>query len=370
MHDRLPRQDHTVRQTSARVFRRVVCPTRPLTSRTVSKTQVQSGRSGYEQMVLAEGRIPAADLTGGRRVPGSRGASGIRRVPGGRGIRSVRGVRALAVIALAVACASCGSGSGVPDGSTGTPGESGPGTASDATAMTPPEALADAADPGATPRSSGNVLPTDPSNAPPADGRPADSRPTNGPPAAAPARGAVIRVDPWRDGTDSRASDAPEPATDSDFCRGSVTSPRSDAYRCFHGSAIRDPCFADPADGSQYMCVPDEGTSWIRLRGVAGSDPNPGGHPDRVFWVQLGNGAECKASSGAGPTALPGYQSWAGSCTGGPWTMQRLTWRIADETPQGTEFPLLPAPENNQLLAAVETAEGHVERFPVATAYR
>lgn len=183
--------------------------------------------------------------------------------------------------------------------------------------------------------------------------------------------GTVVRVDPWRDGTADAAPDAPDPAGASDSCIGSVTSPRPDAFRCFAAHAIRDPCFVDPADSSRYLCVPDQGTAWIRLRGVAGVEPNPPGQPDQVFWARLANGAECKGATGAGPEGLPGYGTWAGTCTGGPWATQRLIWRIADGTPSGVDFPLLPtAAGDGHWLAAVETTEGHVERLPVTAAYR
>lgn len=275
-------------------------------------------------------------------------------------------VQTAAALLLAAVCTACASGPGDLSDSAGSQGDSASGAASSG----PASDVADhpgtgdpdeAGDPAAGTRA--------PTTLESSNLRPSGAGDTKQQPGTA--AGSVVRVDPWRDGTEAAAHDAPEPAADSDSCRGSVTSPRADAFRCFHGSAIRDPCFVDPADATNYLCVPDEGTSWTRLRGLPASDPNPPGRVDRVFWATLTNGAECKAASGAGPTGLPGYQAWAGSCTGGPWTMQWLTWRVADDTPQGTEFPLLPGSgDASQWVAAVETTEGHVERVPVKVAYR
>ena len=270
-------------------------------------------------------------------------------------------------VALVAACAACIPGSADWRGSTDAP--SGAVARGDADAIDDP-----GPDDLATGPATGRTSPPGDAATTPAATTPGAAASTPGEVATTPGdtgAGTVLRVDPWRDGSADGAKDVQDPAGSSDSCIGSVTTPRADAFRCFTANAIRDPCFADPADPSRYLCVPEEGTTWIRLVGVASTEPNPPGHPDRVFWARLANGAECKGASGAGPQGLPGYESWAGTCTGGPWETQRLIWRIADGTSQGAEFPLLPAPgDAGQWLAAVETAQGHVERLPVTTAYR
>ena len=97
-----------------------------------------------------------------------------------------------------------------------------------------------------------------------------------------------------------------------DVARGScfstsVAAPGADAYRCFAGNKILDPCFA-PADtspgqaGVQVACV---ATPWSRALALTLTQPlpKPAGPKEaaRPWAFQLGNGARCVASTGTVP---------------------------------------------------------------------
>jgi hypothetical protein len=177
-------------------------------------------------------------------------------------------------------------------------------------------------------------------------------------------------VDPWHDGSAAKATAQAAPAGSD--CIPSELAPRRDGYRCFVGSEIHDPCFADPAGDGAYACAPPAiGGSWTRFTGLARDSGDATGTPGRtdIFLVKLADGATCARHSGSGPAGVPGYPFWVGFCTGGPLGSDGI-WRIGDGMSAAANFPLYPTSDPNAWTAAVETSPGHVERLPVTLAWR
>jgi hypothetical protein len=83
---------------------------------------------------------------------------------------------------------------------------------------------------------------------------------------------------------------------------GSLAIDRPDAYRCFRGNAILDPCFASPAQRDWVACVPRPWTHEVLRLNLTGRLPaaQVGSHAARAPWaVQVAGGATCTASTGA-----------------------------------------------------------------------
>jgi hypothetical protein len=175
----------------------------------------------------------------------------------------------------------------------------------------------------------------------------------------------IIRtVDPWHDGTAAKA--VVSAAGSGASCSVSEIAPRRDAFRCF-AESILDPCFANPAKNTEYLCAPLTLTGkWTRLTGAPrdGGFVNPGTPGQTgIFLAKLANGADCRRSTGAGPNGVPGYPYWAGGCNG-------QVWRVADGMADGSTYPLFATGETGQWAAAVETSPRVVKRLPVTEAWR
>jgi hypothetical protein len=87
---------------------------------------------------------------------------------------------------------------------------------------------------------------------------------------------------------------------------GSIADPRSDAWRCFIGNSIADPCFADPAVASWVLCPEDGtpfGTTVVRLalakalpKNLANKSSPGAGNP---WTIKLAGGTVCTFLTGA-----------------------------------------------------------------------
>lgn len=83
----------------------------------------------------------------------------------------------------------------------------------------------------------------------------------------------------------------------------SVAAPAPDAFRCFAGNNILDPCFARPRAGApnEVACL---ATPWSTATVLTLTAPLPkpdSRAPDRAWAFQLDNGARCVASTGTVP---------------------------------------------------------------------
>jgi hypothetical protein len=87
---------------------------------------------------------------------------------------------------------------------------------------------------------------------------------------------------------------------------GSIADPRSDAWRCFIGNSIADPCFSDPAVASWVLCPEDGtpfGTTVVRLalakalpKNLANKSSPGVGNP---WTLKLAGGMVCTFLTGA-----------------------------------------------------------------------
>jgi hypothetical protein len=182
----------------------------------------------------------------------------------------------------------------------------------------------------------------------------------------------VVTVHPWHDGSAADARKVRSSNRDSG-CAASELAPRRDGYRCYVGDNLYDPCFARPANTTDYLCAPARETKpWILIKGATrdtGYENNdPPGSSD-VFRVKLANGAACTTSSGSGPKGVPGYPYWVGYCSGGPFGAQLKVWRAGGRKTSKIH-PLYPAKVPGEWTVAVETSDGDVKRLPVALAWR
>jgi len=84
----------------------------------------------------------------------------------------------------------------------------------------------------------------------------------------------------------------------------SIAAPSTDAYRCFQGNKILDPCFAPPHPSSpvQVACLSAPWSRAVMLQ-VSGKLPPPAsdGAVSRPWAFQLSNGIRCVASTGTVP---------------------------------------------------------------------
>jgi len=84
----------------------------------------------------------------------------------------------------------------------------------------------------------------------------------------------------------------------------SIAAPSPNAYRCFQGNKILDPCFAapHPANPLQLACLAAPWSRAVMLQ-VSGRLPAPasGTTVSRPWALQLSNGVRCVASTGTVP---------------------------------------------------------------------
>jgi hypothetical protein len=84
----------------------------------------------------------------------------------------------------------------------------------------------------------------------------------------------------------------------------SIAAPGADAYRCFQGNKILDPCFAPAGPGTpaELACLETPWSRALMLR-VNGKLPAPstGEVPARPWAIQLQDGLRCVASTGTVP---------------------------------------------------------------------
>jgi hypothetical protein len=83
----------------------------------------------------------------------------------------------------------------------------------------------------------------------------------------------------------------------------SIAAPAADAYRCFQGNKILDPCFAPKHRSSpvQLACVDAPWDRAVMLQ-VTGRLPAPAPHSAARPWaIELANGVRCIASTGTVP---------------------------------------------------------------------
>lgn len=85
---------------------------------------------------------------------------------------------------------------------------------------------------------------------------------------------------------------------------GSLTINRSDAWRCFVGNYIYDPCFSSPHDSGVVICPDRQLNSGISIRLTRAlpqqyADPGAPSMSNQPWNVQLASGRHCVLSSGA-----------------------------------------------------------------------
>lgn len=100
------------------------------------------------------------------------------------------------------------------------------------------------------------------------------------------------------------------------YCEGSLITDRSDAYRCFAGSSVRDFCIANPDDLTEYACA-DASMHWTVLKGMERRTykvTDPIQHPGLIVFVKLTDGTLCDRANGPGPAAVGDYKS-VGPCS-------------------------------------------------------
>lgn len=138
-----------------------------------------------------------------------------------------------------------------------------------------------------------------------------------------------VTLRPWqlpatlRDAARIDAGSLPSGATKA--CTSSNVSSREDSFRCYAANAVYDPCFINPQSPEAMACrrignlAAGQGVAWTVLTGMTrdtGSPSKSKPHEGTPVDVELTDGTRCRRSSGAGPAAIPGYRTWAGSCTG------------------------------------------------------
>lgn len=178
---------------------------------------------------------------------------------------------------------------------------------------------------------------------------------------------------PWTDGSARRAISAKSTTRTSASCIDSGVSGRNDAFRCFVGDLIYDPCFVNPRSSHQVAC-PDTSrrSGWLVATNVTTSRESRGVSPTSggIYQVRLTNGAVCARSTGAFPE---GPQSWpdaAGVCRGGHFGGDYLFWRSGPKSAKSTAYAPLVSAGAGRWAAAVESASGRVALYPVRSAVR
>lgn len=182
-----------------------------------------------------------------------------------------------------------------------------------------------------------------------------------------------ISLRPWRDGSEdspSRTLDARTAATSSCSQSSNVTA-RADAFRCYVGNGVHDPCLKSPESPVDYLCFFGLEKTLIRNVDLNSDQPTSSKSPDQSnpFVVTLEDGTVCRMSTGAGPSGIPGYPYWAGSCSGPHEGIWRA--RYADRGESATAGLLDESPSGVWQIAIEEnTSPGKATLYPVAVAYR
>lgn len=154
-------------------------------------------------------------------------------------------------------------------------------------------------------------------------------------PAAAVTR--VSEYSPFNAGGDLRAGLQAVPAFGGSCRTGSFLARADDAYRCFSGIVIRDPCFLDEKQGSSsrsvVVCVESPwSTNVVRLRVTGAFSGARGVGPGEAPWgVRLASGRRCVRIAGVTARVMGRQITYA--CSGHRWLLGapnrvRPTWTI------------------------------------------
>jgi hypothetical protein len=106
-----------------------------------------------------------------------------------------------------------------------------------------------------------------------------------------------------------------------------IASNRADAYRCFTGNLIHDPCFAPAAPPPRTVACPDgtAGSRLVVLIHLTGPPPAPlSGRPRSYFEVELRGGTICNPLTGTVPKIGSRFANW--TCRGGHVLSGRPRW--------------------------------------------
>ena len=77
----------------------------------------------------------------------------------------------------------------------------------------------------------------------------------------------IITLRPWRDGTETQPHRTLDGSTDTkSSCTTSNVANRGDAYRCYLGNGVFDPCLQNPDNANEYFCP--FGDSNVLIRNV------------------------------------------------------------------------------------------------------
>ena len=127
-------------------------------------------------------------------------------------------------------------------------------------------------------------------------------------PSAAPRTSTVQRYQPWVDGEPARSLHVITAAGDANCWEGSISSPRTDAYRCstqatYEGGNLFDPCFASPTDVHRMLC-PSAPLAAHRVVAVVSTRPGPPNdlktEDTGLPWdIELAGDVSCRDVSGA-----------------------------------------------------------------------
>lgn len=176
---------------------------------------------------------------------------------------------------------------------------------------------------------------------------------------------------PWLDGSAKSPTRVVDGQMAADkYCSASNVSDRADAFRCFV-DGIFDPCLRNPDNHTEYFCKIAQDNVLIKNVRTDREPSSTGKSPDEgtPYMVTLTDGTTCRMQSGAGPSGIPGYPYWAGSCSGprnGIWRARirdrgdSPTAGLLDETPSGTWHVAIEE----------DAAPGKATLYPVAVAYR
>ncbi len=118
-------------------------------------------------------------------------------------------------------------------------------------------------------------------------------------PQAVTAKTKAITVRPWSS-SGAVSSQYHVVARKKGYCwTGSDASNRKDAFRCFTGNFIHDPCFASPK-GNKVACPTNAAKRDVEVITLTKPlpAPNRGGSPD-TWLIKLGNGWLCSLDTGA-----------------------------------------------------------------------
>lgn len=103
---------------------------------------------------------------------------------------------------------------------------------------------------------------------------------------------------------------------------GSIGLPRPDAWRCFVGNEILDPCL-EPPKGPVTLLVCATATSHVRLRLTKPLPRSMANHAEHTFFawrLKLGNGDTCQRFTGTAAGSIQGNGLVYGCTSGGTTT--------------------------------------------------